>query len=192
MEQENRMKGLECTRFLARMAGWMGCFDGSGFERRSKLDGSGRDGKFSFGCVGFSLLWAHSVVSNKLLNVIWHLREILDLEIVLRISRKKVVINPQERVNCKNWLMVKNSELKLKSFEAPVFGQEINRTGACNCDWEIKEHLKRTLVKGKVSRESQKEETEVYLCNRFTIIAWIIYNFVGISWAQNDRVKDRL
>ena len=97
MEQENRMKGLECTRFLARMAGWMGCFDGSGFERRSKLDGSGRDGKFSFGCVGFSLLWGHSVVSNKLLNVIWHLREILDLEIVLRISRKKVVINPQER-----------------------------------------------------------------------------------------------
>ena len=112
---------------------------------------------------------------------------------VLRISRKKVVINPQERVNCKNRLMVKNSELKVKSFEAPVFGQEINRRiGTCNYDWEIKEHLKRTLIKGKVSRDSQKEETEVYLCNRFTIIAWIIYNFVGISWAQNDRVKDRL
>ena len=31
--------------------------------------------------------------------------------------------------------MVKNSELKVESFEAPVFGQEINRRiGTCNYD----------------------------------------------------------
>ena len=75
------------------------------------------------------------------------------------------MINPQERVNCKSWLMVKNSELKVESFEAPVFGQEINRRiGTCNYDWEIKEHLKRTLMKGKVSRDSQKEETVKCIC----------------------------